>query len=986
MLALVERLSFKLNFKALVVVEGANLVWFYYNWIGSDASNSQYWLLLAYQSALFLNILANAVSNQNTTPTSKLYNQNKANEQLPLRYYANNAVICAYNISTIAYQQIIADICNKLLLYRIRSLQLYVRSTCAKNELAKYKLVMNALVPFAVISLTSFANTIGIDFHRAIVFQLATSRERLSMLIGSDCGLTQSELCSKQILPEIEGKVFTRAVGFASVKFSLKSGAYVRAFTAICNRLNFVIGMLLCWLKIAISTPPARALVFVLFNYPVSDSKIGNGVGLNTIASVVNIHNLLTQKSLLTSATLINELLLGVTNYSNLNRITRATAHLQTKRCATEDIATTRLWGKASIDPFSVNEFASLSICRVATTRVMIQPTRGYGLVNPSVYHSAFVIPCRLYWLSYIFCKRICANSIIINVGKHGSLEWLPGRANALSRFCYPELIGLGLANLYYYIVNDPGEGTQAKRRTSSVIIDHFTPPITSLDEKKLKQSHAPSYLNFKNKYYCNLLGLQFRSGLHSYGAFEVLSTITSLSLLLSWRLNLKTVRAHRRARDWNKPSLWLGFNLRLNRSSKTLPTSEFKKPILLAAASCFYEVYSTIKSTKTRYVLPGLSSAFSRADRDVLPTGRNFFSKDVLNIPTPWAYSVGISVANKLIRAYYKRSCCWLRSAGVSVWATSNMRTGGDDVAIILALIGIKPIWKTETFKVVGFEVLPLKLTRFLRVNVLVRASGMFRDAFCHTVDRLYKTFEVLSHLNEANCDASLVKCYLFSSRPGYYGTGIQELLDSESWSNVAELAKKYVSNSGFCYNGLKWEKQIDALVAALATTQVVLQSQDNREHDILDSDDYYQFEGGMNVAVRHFRSKVCAYHADTSKCLSANVKVRRLKYEIDRVLKCKLLNKNWILSVLKHGYRGASEIVANFSYFYNFAITSSQTSSSQFRSVYNALIADSSVRTLIALNNTNALIDIKRKMLKAICRGVWSPVSNRTKLCLEI
>lgn len=272
--------------------------------------------------------------------------------------------------------------------------------------------------------------------------------------------------------------------------------------------------------------------MFVVFNYPSSDSRIGNGVGLDTIASVANVHNLLIQHKRLTRASLINNLLLGVTNYSNLNRITRATMCLQTRVSEVGDVVTTRLWGKARVDPFVVNEFSSLSVCRVARSYVMIQPTRGYGLVNPSVYHSAFVVPCKFYWASYIFCERVGAHALLINVGKHGSLEWLPGRANVLSRSCYPELVGLGLPNLYLYIMNDPGEGTQAKRRTSSVIIDHLLPPLRALNKPSCESS-SRQHLKLNNKYYCNLLGLQFRSGLHVYGVLEIPSAVVSLLLLL---------------------------------------------------------------------------------------------------------------------------------------------------------------------------------------------------------------------------------------------------------------------------------------------------------------------------------------------------------------------------------------------------------------------------------------------------------------------
>nr|AIT41435.1 Aerobic cobaltochelatase subunit CobN [Candidatus Hodgkinia cicadicola] len=992
-LLLIERLKARLDFKALVVFESSNTGCYYYS---GDCRRVTINCLCV--GALFLNALVSVAATQsvellathceNTQPRCNL------RPLLPLRLHASNVLLCVYNAAVTVYRGVVASINNRILFYRIRALLFRFKCESTQNDLIEYRLALCEFVPLVTLSLTSFVCIGAINVHKSVVLQLALSGERLFKLICFKCALTKLELCQKLELSEIEGKVFIRALGFASVALDLKTGAYSCLFRAVYNRLNFVIKVLLCWLELSAC---ARAFVFVIFNYPSSDSRIGNGVGLDTIASVVNIHNLLVRQRFLTRAALVNELLFGVTNYSNLNRITRVTMCLRARASEVSDVVTTRLWGKARVDPFVVNEFSSLSVYRVARSYVMVQPTRGYGLVNPSIYHSAFVVPCRFYWTSYVLCERVCADALLINVGKHGSLEWLPGRANVLSRSCYPELVGLGKPNLYLYIMNNPGEGTQAKRRISSVIVDHFLPPLRALSEPGCAgNSHSlQQRLESNNKYYCNLLGLQFRSGLHVYGVLEIPSVVASLSLLLNWRLKLAVVNICKRIKTWSRRytasdcgAFCLQYSVYSAVSVRHVPSSTLKKPILLAVASCFCELYSIIKCTKTKFVLPGLSSTFARADCSVLPTGRNFFSKGVLNAPTPWAYSVSTAAVIKLLRAYYNRSCVWLKTVGISVWATANMRTGGDDIATVLRLNGVKPIWEAETFEVIGFEVLPLKTIRFPRVNVLVRLSGLFRDIYHRVVDRLYRVFEVLTCLNNAaggGFGFEVAECDLFSSEPGLYGTGLQELLDSGNRVSVFALAKKYVIFGGYRYNGSDWENGASAFANALANVQVVLQSQDNREHDVLDSDDYYQFEGGMNAAVRCIRSKVCGYHIDTSYALKANIKVRRLRYEIDRVLRCKLLNKSWVLSTLGHGYRGAAEVVANLSYFCGFALTSFQTSGSQFMSIFNTLIADSSVNALIAASNKNALVDIKRKLLEVLRMGVWSPISNNVRFCLE-
>ncbi|XXM93766.1 cobaltochelatase subunit CobN [Candidatus Hodgkinia cicadicola] len=900
---------------------------------------------------------------------------------------ARSVMIHAHNTNLSSCRKLVASLQDKLLFCRLKPLAVWTKASVLDSLLA-YRSVTFEHEPAAVASLTYFCCFGAVRHHKSVVFQLAASSEPLSELIASQFGMSKLEAVYKVCLPEAEGKVFLRTVGFAGVRFNTKCGAYVQVFKAIANRMNFVVKALSQWLDFKLFNPK---LVFVFSNYPISDARIGNGVGLDTVATVANVGCLLSCFGF-DSAQLVGKLLSGVTNRSNLNRLVRASASARLARKI--DSATSQAWGKPELDPFVLNGFSALAVCKLGKGYVVVQPTRGYGLVNPNICHSAFVIPCNYYWLSYAFYKRVCTNGLIVNVGKHGSLEWLPGKACGLSRWCYPEVVSLGLPNLYFYIVNDPGEGMQAKRRTCSVIIDHCVPAMHKLSEADCNVGELKlDYVNFSGKYYCNLLGLQFRSGLHVFCFVETSRLVGNAVLALRWRLNASAARACQRLRGWHRFNSAEFVRCGLLGSSyesyvawcwSTL--SELRKAVVLMVASCFCEVYSVLKAKGVRFVLPGLSSSFSRADREVLPTGRNFYSRDVLNVPTPFAYCVGTIAVSKLVRRFYGRSCSWLRFVGISVWATSNMRTGGDDVAVVLKLVGVKPIWRSSSAEVVGFEVVPLTRIRRFRIDVLVRLSGLFRDAYSCVVDRLHHVLEVLNGLGDGSEGFGLSRSKLFSSGLGCYGTGIQELFDSGLWEGVADLARKYVMHGKHCYNGKFWVSDASGLVASLNRVQVVLHSQDNREHDILDSDDYYQFEGGMNLAVKHFRSKVCSYHIDASEATTRCVKLRKLKYEIDSVLRCKLLNRRWVLSMLEHGFRGAAEIAAHLDYFFCYAVATGQTSDSQFAAVFNMLLADSDVRLALARCNANVVCDIKRKLLEAVRRSVWRPKTNRFRFCLGI
>ncbi len=452
-------------------------------------------------------------------------------------------VICAHKTNLANCQSLIASLQAKLLFCKLKPLVVWTKASALDSLLAYHSVVFEH-EPAAVASLTYFCCFGAVRIHKSVVFQLATSSEPLSELMASQLGMSKLEAVYKVCLPEAEGKVFLRTVGFAAVRFNTKCGAYVQVFKAIENRMNFVVKALSQWLDFKLFN---SKLVFVFSNYPISDARIGNGVGLDTVATVANVGCLLARFGF-TGAQLVSNLLIGVTNRSNLNRLVRASTSSKLEHKI--DSATRRVWGKPELDPFVLNGFSALAVCKLGEGYVVVQPTRGYGLVNPNICHSAFVIPCNYYWLSYSFYKRICVNGLVVNVGKHGSLEWLPGKACGLSRWCYPEVVSLGLPNLYFYIVNDPGEGIQAKRRTCSVIIDHCVPAICMLSEADCKASELKlDYVNFSSKYYCNLLGLQFRSGLHVFCFVEMSRLVSNAALLLRWRLNVRAARVCQRLR-----------------------------------------------------------------------------------------------------------------------------------------------------------------------------------------------------------------------------------------------------------------------------------------------------------------------------------------------------------------------------------------------------------------------------------------------------
>ncbi len=394
------------------------------------------------------------------------------------------------------------------------------------------------------------------------------------------------------------------------------------------------------------------------------------------------------------------------------------------------------------------------------------------------------------------------------------------------------------------------------------------------------------------------------------------------------------------------------------------------------------------------RAVAPGPSGAPTRGRPEVLPTGRNFHGVDPRAAPTPTAWRIGQAAAEALVRRHYAEKGGWLRSVAFSAWGTANMRTGGDDVAQALALLGCQPTWEETSGRVSGFEVLPASELMRPRVDVTFRASGLFRDAFPMQLDLIDSAVRAVAALDEdadQNPLAAAVRreggdaARVFSSKPGAYGAGLQAPLDDGRWETRAELSAAYLSWSAYAYGGgRQGEAAAARLKQRLRRTEAVLQAQDNREHDILDSDDYHQFMGGLAAAVETLSGRAPAiYLTDTSR--PEDPLPRTLAEEIARVVRGRAANPKWITGVMRHGHKGAFEIAATVDYLFAFAATTDAVRDHHFEQLFDAYLGDETVRAFMADANPAALRETAQKFLEAIRRGLWTPRRNSATASLE-
>jgi len=393
------------------------------------------------------------------------------------------------------------------------------------------------------------------------------------------------------------------------------------------------------------------------------------------------------------------------------------------------------------------------------------------------------------------------------------------------------------------------------------------------------------------------------------------------------------------------------------------------------------------------QFVAPAPSGAPTRGRLDVLPTGRNFFSVDSRAVPTPTAWSLGWKSANLLIEKHLQDHGDWPRSLLVTAWGTANMRTGGDDIAQAMALMGVKPKWDNANRRVTGFEILPEGVLGRPRVDVTLRVSGFFRDAFPQLIalfDSAARAVMALEESEAQNPAAARMRNdggmhRVFGSKPGAYGAGLQAMIDERLWNDKADLAEAYLEWGSYAYGkDADGKRDRAGFEARLTQADAIVQNQDNREHDLLDSDDYYQFEGGAAAAVETLQGQARPiYHNDHSR--PERPVIRTLEDEMGRVVRSRVVNPKWIDGVKRHGYKGAFEIAATVDYMFAFAATTGAVKSHHFDAVHAAFLDDDETRKFIEDHNAPALAEIAQRLEEAIERGLWTPKSNSARATLE-
>ncbi|WP_424990308.1 cobaltochelatase subunit CobN [Fluviibacterium sp. S390] len=936
----------------------------------------------------------------------------------------------------------------------------------------------------------------------APVFQVVLSSASEDSWEQGLAGLGARDIAMNVALPEVDGRVLTRAISFkGEAFFDDATECPIATYRARGDRVEFVADLAANWARLR-NTPPAdRQVALVLANYPNKDGRLANGVGLDTPAATVHALRLLAkagydvQDAPGDSNALMQAILKGPTNWL----ADRAARHggerlsLDAYRTAYDVLPLAvrqrieERWGAPETDPFMGPDGFALSILRFGKVTVGIQPARGYNIDPEETYHSPDLVPPHNYLAFYFWLRQHQGAQAIVHMGKHGNLEWLPGKALALSEDCLPEAVLGPMPHIYPFIVNDPGEGTQAKRRAQAVIIDHLTPPLTRaesygplrdlealVDEYYEAAGVDPRRIDHLRReivslcsatglgqdagmtgededrdlakldaWLCELKEAQIRDGLHIFGKApegrlhrDLVQALLRLPRGDGAGKNASLPRALAgdfgmdfdpldcdMAAPWDGPRPAALADLdgaRWRSHGDTVERLELFSAALLngtaqapgpASAAVLAEAHEQVAPMVSacgpaegtglltaldgHFVAPGASGAPTRGRLDVLPTGRNFFSVDSRAVPTPTAWALGWKSANLLIERHLQDHGDWPRSLLLTAWGTANMRTGGDDIAQALALMGVKPRWDSANRRVTGFEIIPHTALGRPRVDVTLRVSGFFRDAFPQQIDLVDSAARAVMALDEpddinpaavrARTEGPGSEFRVFGAKPGAYGAGLQAMIDERLWKDPVDLAEAYLTWGSYAYGkGAEGTPARAALETRLGQTEAIVQNQDNREHDLLDSDDYYQFEGGAAAAVAHLQGvQRPIYHNDHSR--PERPVIRTLDEEIARVVRSRVVNPKWIEGVKRHGYKGAFEIAATVDYMFAFAATTGAVKGHHFDAVEAAFLEDDATRSFIGDHNAPALREIADRLQEAIDRGLWVPRSNSARARIE-
>ncbi|WP_322795597.1 cobaltochelatase subunit CobN [Tepidiforma sp.] len=967
--------------------------------------------------------------------------------------------------------------------------------------------------PDCVVSLLSFAATRGgrsagpaaegLGFCGVTVLEGVVSLERAVTWEGNPRGLNGTDLAIHVALPEVDGVMLGGLAGFRE-----PGEGDTPAKTGVLPDRTASVARLAVRHALLRRKPNAEKRVAIFLNSPNGrNARLGSAFGLDALESTVRLLRALQRAGYRVDEVPADgqELLERIVGRCSNElaeetperwaqapgkvAVPRYAAWLDGVAGAARE-AVLRQWGEPPGEPLTGADMLPVPGALFGNIWVGPQPQRGFGFDPGAIFHSPDLPPPHQHLGVYRWLIEEFRADALVDMGKHGNLEWLPGKSVGLSAACFPEVAQEQLPLVYPFIVNNPGEGTQAKRRAHAVIVDHLVPPMAAsgvygpLAETlaaaravlergpgpgfeaaavRLRElclatglDHDPAvgpppnddglgeFAGRVARYLSELETAQIPVGLHILGQAPEGQALAELVACmgrvrttdrpslhevlaeeagLSWRELLAkrelavdgpagqrlmageaaatierlavcaVARAAQLDADIPAPTGW-DHLLERDRTRETAVS--LAAEVVPALRRCVGETEAVVAALEGRFVPPGPAGSPTRGQLEVLPTGRNFYGLDPRAIPTRAAWEVGKGLAAAVIAKHLAEEGRYPESVTVVMWGTHLIRTGGEDVAEALTLLGVEPVWDEASGRVTGLRPVPLEELGRPRIDVVARVSGFFRDAFPQVMELLDRAVALAAAQDEPP-EANFVRRHLlqgngeedglriFGPAPGTYVDAVAQLIEHGNWQTRRDLAQAYATWVGHGFRGARYlGPRQEAFARRAAEVDVVVKNRDNEEHDVLDTDDYFQDHGAMVAVVEELGGRSARAWIGESYRPDAPG-VRDAKDETKRALRRRVLNPRWQEGMRQHGHAGGSEMVKAVDYLFGYDATAGVADDWDYSALAESLVLDGANRRFLEEMNPWALRDIARRLLEAASRGMWEAPDREILEALE-
>ena len=855
-------------------------------------------------------------------------------------------------------------------------------------ESRRFDVVLNAT---AFSARLDASDRTALDALDAPVIQVVLAGVGLEAWRASPRGLSPADLAMHVALPEIDGRILSRAISFkAASRRDERTEFGAVAHEPQADRVDFVAELARRWANLGRKPPPEKRLACVVPDYPSRGGRTGYAVGLDTWASAVAIAETLKAAGYDVAGGLDAPSLIAALSEGPLEPALTLTEYEAELASTPPDFRRSLFaaWGEPAEDCDAIGGAFAFRFARLGKLIVAAQPDRGDKRSRKGDYHDLSLAPRHAYVAFHFWLIRKEKIDALIQLGAHGTLEWLPGKAVALGEACAPEVLIGPTPVVYPFIVNNPGEAAQAKRRIGAAAIGHLTPPLIAAN------SHGAA-LELEGLFdeFAEAEGLDPRraraiasiilergreSGLLRECAAEGKPPEEALVALDAWLCDLKEMRIGDGLHVFGcSPESADGFaGVDFDATAKATLAER-------VAACGAAESLALLRGLGGRFVPPGPAGAPARGRLDVLPTGRNLYAIDPRAAPTRNAWEFGRRAAEEVLARYAQDRGDWPKRIVIDLWGSATMRTGGDDLAQAFALLGCRPTWDASSNRVSGFEVLPLAMLGRPRVDVTLRISGLFRDVFPSQIALFAAAVRAVAALEESADDNPLagmkgaLLARVFGAAPGAYGIGLGRRIAEGDWSERSELAEAYLAATSHAYEGEGEAREAPAAFRArVAGAEAFVHAQDLPGEDALDADSFAEHEGGFAAAAAEAGANPALYRLDST--VAGALKVRTLTQEIARALRGRAANPRWVAGQMRHGHRGAAEIAQSLDNLYCFAALTDAVDSAQFDLMFDATLGDEDVRAFLVGANRQAARHMAGVFEEAARRGFWRSRRN--------